>query len=76
MPVNEYVEDEVPAPTKADRVVTVVHQATGATDRMPVRVIVLFITAIACTALAPIPFSLIGAAAIVLLALDTSLHRR
>jgi hypothetical protein len=75
MPVNEYVEDE-PVVTTSDRITSVVHQATGATDRMPVRVIVLFITAIACTALAPIPFNLIGAAAIVLLALDTSLHRR
>jgi hypothetical protein len=75
MPVNEeeiVVEDS----TLVDRFVARSRGAIGASDRMPARVIVDFVIAIACTALAPIPVNIVGVAAVVLLALDTSLHRR
>lgn len=51
-------------------------RAVGASERMPVRVLVLFVVAIACAAIAPIPANIVGVAAIVLLALDTAIHRR
>jgi hypothetical protein len=75
VPVNEYIEEPevVPAP---QRVASTLRRAVGATDRLPTRVLLLFVVVIVCMATAPYPASLIGAAAIVLLALDTSLHRR
>jgi len=67
MPVNE--EEPPPEPTIADRYVPRVRAAIGATDRTPVRMIVLFIIIGACLAVAPPPFNAIGFAALVLLAL-------
>lgn len=74
MPVNE--EPLPPEPTLADRFVTRSRAAIGASDRMPVRVFILFILIGGCTTLAPIPFNLIGVGAVALLALDTAVHRR
>jgi hypothetical protein len=76
MPVNEYVEDEVPATTKTDEVVRVVKASAGVTNNLTLRVVVLFLVAMVCVALAPMPANLIGVAAVCLLALDTAAHRR
>jgi hypothetical protein len=43
---------------------------------MPVRVLVLFVIAVGCVVLSPIPANMVGVAALVLLALDTATHRR
>jgi hypothetical protein len=75
-PVNEYVEDEPVVVTVPERVSGVIHRATGASDRVSLRVILLFIVVSVCVALAPMPANIVGVAAVVLLALDTSLHRR
>ena len=74
MPVNEVPPD--PEPSIVDRFVPRVSGAIGASGRMPVRVILLFILSICCVAVAPVPANMLGVAAVVLLALDTSLHRR
>jgi hypothetical protein len=75
-PVNEEVEPEPIDLPITSQVVMASRNAIGASDRMPVRVIILFTVAIACSTLAPLPINIIGAAAIVLLALDTAIHRR
>ena len=74
MPVNEELPD--PEPTLADRFAVRSRAVIGASDRMPVRVILLFILIGVCVTLAPIPANLLGVGALSLLALDTSLHRR
>jgi hypothetical protein len=74
MPVNEMPPE--PEPTLADRLAIRSRAAIGASDRMPVRVILLFVLTGVCVTLAPIPANLLGVAALSLLALDTSLHRR
>jgi hypothetical protein len=74
MPVNE--EPEVQRDPRMDQILERSRHAIGASDRMPVRVILLFIVSVTCAALAPIPANIVGVAAVVLLALDTSLHRR
>jgi hypothetical protein len=77
MPVNEGIDIDLPAKEPiTSQVVIASRNAIGASDRLPVRVIVLFTVAIACSTLAPLPINIIGAAAIVLLALDTAIHRK
>ena len=74
-PVNE---DE-PTPPEPPAFVAAMYRtraAVGASERMPLRVLILFIVTIGCTTLAPIPANIIGVAAVVLLALDTATHRR
>lgn len=75
MPVNEYVEPDEPI-RRVELAQQVVSRATGATDRVPLRVLVLFVVAVVCATLAPLPANVVGVAALVLLALDTALHRR
>jgi hypothetical protein len=74
-PVNEYVDDEVVVSTP-DRVKGVIHQVTGTSERMPLRVLILFITIAACTTMSPVPLNIIGVAAVAMLALDQATHRR
>ena len=73
-PVNE--EEPVPQPTLADRFAIRSRTLMGASDRMPIRVLILFTLTAMCVTLAPIPANLIGVAALSLLALDTAVHRR
>jgi hypothetical protein len=75
MPVNEGIDTEPEVPITS-RVVIASRNAIGASERMPVRVIVLFTVATGCATLAPLPINIVGVAAIVLLALDTAIHRR
>jgi hypothetical protein len=67
---------EQPADPRLEQVIRQTRIAVGASDRMPVRVMVLFIASVVCAALAPLPFSLVGVSALALLALDTAIHRR
>jgi hypothetical protein len=73
-PVNE--EPPEPQTPRFDRLVVRSRGAMGASDRMPVRVLFLFILTICTIALAPVPANIFGVAAVVLLALDTAMHRR
>jgi hypothetical protein len=75
MPVTEE-PIEPPVDPRFARVVARSRGAMGASDRMPVRILFLFILSICCVAVAPIPANLLGVAAVVLLALDTAVHRR
>jgi hypothetical protein len=76
-PTNEDYADEADRPTTVvERVAIVSREVVGASERMPVRVVVLFVIALACVILAQVPFNVVGGAAIVLLALDTATHRR
>lgn len=75
MPVNDEPIIEEPHPY-AERFFTQTRRAVGATDRIPLRIMALFIVIAVCTALAPIPANLVGVAAVALLALDSALHRR
>jgi hypothetical protein len=50
--------------------------AIGASDRMPVRVIILVALIATCVTLSPTPVNIIGIVATVLLALDIATHRR
>lgn len=74
-PVNEEPVPIEPDP-RVTRFITRTTSAVGATDRVPLRVMLLFVLAAMCVAVAPVPANLIGVAAIALLALDTALHRR
>lgn len=73
-PVND--EPLPPEPTLGERFAVRSRAAIGASDRMPVRIILLFVLIGVCVTLAPIPANLLGVGALSLLALDTSLHRR
>jgi hypothetical protein len=75
MPVNDIAEEDEPI-TRIELAQQIVSRATGATDRVPLRVLVLFVVAVVCATLAPIPANVVGVAALVLLALDVALHRR
>lgn len=75
MPVTEGVEVEEPESTLR-RITMRSRDAMGISDRMPARVLILFILSAGCAALAPIPANIAGVAAVVLLALDTATHRR
>ena len=71
--------DDPPQPVEDPRFAQVLANtriAVGASDRMPIRVMVLFIVIAASAALAPLPLNLVGVAAVALLALDTAIHRR
>jgi hypothetical protein len=74
MPVNE--DEPIPDPPAYQQIFRRTTASIGASDRIPLRVLILFIITIGCTTLAPIPANIIGVAAVVLLALDTALHRR
>lgn len=76
MPTNEETAVDDTKVGVIERVAIVSREAVGANSRMPARVIVLFTVAIACSTLAPLPVNIIGAGSIVLLALDTAIHRR
>lgn len=76
MPTNEEHQVEDGKVGVIERVAIVSRDAMGASERLPVRVIILFTVAIVCATFAPIPYNLIGAGSIVLLALDTAIHRR
>ena len=67
-PVNE--EEPIPDPTLAERLAPRFRSVVGASDRMPIRILVYFITIAACVTLAPTPVNIIGVAAVALLALD------
>lgn len=70
-------EDPIPEHSPLyERFATTTKRSVGATDRIPLRVLILFSVTIICTTMAPIPFNVVGVTALVLLALDTSLHRR
>jgi hypothetical protein len=75
MPITEGVEppDEI---RRIELIQQQVSRATGADPRVPMRVLVLFVVAVVCGTMAPVPYSVVGVAAMVLLALDTALHRR
>jgi hypothetical protein len=75
MPVNEPEQVEELDPV-IERLVTRTRGAIGASERMPIRVIVLVIAIAVCMTLAPTPANIIGVAAIALLALDIAQHRR
>lgn len=75
MPVNELPPEPEPDP-RVERVLAQTRRAIGASDRMPVRVMVYIVVAAIATTFAPLPANVIGVAAIALLALDTALHRR
>jgi predicted glycosyltransferase len=74
MPVNEEIPE--PEPTLGDRFAMRSRVAITGGGSMAVRTIVLFVTAIICVALAPVPANMVGVAAVVLLALDTAARRR
>jgi hypothetical protein len=75
-PVNEELPpDEVRDPV-IERLVTRARDAMGASERMPIRVLVYFVALAACMTTAPTPANIIGVAALALLALDTAQHRR
>ena len=74
-PVNEAEVIEEPDPRFA-KVAIKSRALIGASDRMPVRVIVLVIALGICVTLAPLPANIIGIGALLLLALDIALHRR
>ena len=73
-PVNEYEPE--PEPPAYERIFAKSRASIGASDRMPIRVLILFMVIATCTTLAPIPVNIIGVCALALLALDTALHRR
>lgn len=58
------------------RVLRTVTAALGGSGRLPLRTIVYALVGAACASLAPVPWNVIGVVALVLLALDTGLHRR
>jgi len=68
MPVNE--PEPEPEPTLAERFIPRARASIGASDRLPVRVLMLFIITGVCVTLAPIPANIIGVIGICLLALD------
>lgn len=74
-PVNEDAVEDDPI-SQVEVVQRAVMSAAGASERVPLRVIVLFVVAIVCATLAPVPFNGVGVAALVMLALDTAIHRR
>jgi hypothetical protein len=76
MPVNQEPIEEPAEFGIASRLAIRSREVAGASDRLPLRVIILFILSIVCVTLAQVPFNLVGVAAIVLLALDTAAHRR
>lgn len=75
MPVNEELPEEPQDPRFA-KVLARSRHAVGASDRMPVRVLILFVVSAGSAAFAEFPANIVGVAAIVLLALDTAVHRR
>jgi hypothetical protein len=74
MPVTEEAPER--EPTLGERFAMRTRQVVGASERMPIRVFVLFVTIAAVAAVAPEPANIIGVAAVSLLALDTASHRR
>jgi hypothetical protein len=76
MPVNEELPPEEVRDPIIERLVTRSRVVIGASDRMPIRVIVLVVVIVGLMTLAPTPANIIGVAATVLLALDIAQHRR
>ena len=76
MPVNEELPPEDVRDPVIERLVTRSRGVMGASDRMPIRVIVLVVVIVGLMTLAPTPANIIGVAATVLLALDIAQHRR
>lgn len=74
-PVNEEPEELVPDP-RFVRVQTTTRGLMGASDRIPIRLIVLFIILSVCVTLSPTPANIIGVGALFLITIDTALHRR
>jgi hypothetical protein len=73
-PVNE--DEPIAPPSRREVWSDRAAKSIGASDRMPIRVFILFVTAVACVTLAPVPANLLGVAAVVLLAIDSTQHRR
>ena len=75
MPINE--EEPIPEPDpRVERFVMASRHVVGATERVPIRVVVLLVIALVSVTLAPLPINLIGVGAVLLLAIDTASHRR
>ena len=74
-PVNEEPIEEEPDPRFA-RVQAGARDVMGASERMPIRVILLVILIGLCGATSPIPANIIGIVALLLLTLDIAVHRR
>ena len=74
-PVNDIVVEDEPV-QKIELARMAVAKVTGASETLPLRLIVLFVVAVVCSTLAPIPWNGVGVAAVVLLALDTAMNRR
>lgn len=75
MPSTEYPVEE-PVDPRFERILARSRHAVGASDRMPVRVIFLFIIIGICMTLSPTPANIVGIGATLLLSLDTATHRR
>lgn len=75
MPTNEEEPVEELDPI-IERAIHRTRGVIGASDRMPIRVIVLIITILVCVTLSPTPANIIGLAALTLLAIDITQHRR
>jgi len=74
-PVNEEPIEEEPDPRFA-KVQSATRDVMGASERMPIRVILLVILIGLCGATSPIPANIIGIVALLLLTLDIAVHRR
>jgi hypothetical protein len=76
MPVNEEPIEEEEDP-RFERVRAMASRGLmGASDRMPVRVIILAIIVGVCVTLSPTPANIIGGVALLLLIIDLAQHRR
>jgi len=75
-PVNEepVVEEEDPRFAKVRAIAS--RGVMGASDRMPLRVILLVLLIGICGSTSPIPANIIGIIALLLLTIDTAIHRR
>ncbi len=75
MPVNEEPIEPEPDPRFA-KVQAKARGVMGASDRMPIRAILLVIVVGLCIALSPIPANIVGIIALLLLTIDIAIHRR
>lgn len=76
MPVNEEPVEVEEDPRFAKVRAIASRGVMGSSDRMPVRVIVLVLILGICMTLSPTPANIIGIGALLLLTLDTAIHRR
>jgi hypothetical protein len=76
MPTNDIPPDDDEVPDIVKRIGNQTRQVAGASERLPLRVIVLFAVTAGCLGTAITPLNFIGLVGIILLALDTAQHRR